>query len=130
MTAAETTALAPRGEKFDADQVALIRRMIAPNASADELTLFVQVCQRTGLDPFARQIYCIHRGGKMGIQTSIDGFRLIAERTGKYAGQVGPFWCGSDGQAHMKIFLIAIVILVQLTEAWLLENIPLYGIGY
>ena len=30
----------------------------------------------------------------------------------------------------MKIFLIAIVILVQLTEAWLLENIPLYGIGY
>lgn len=91
-----STAIAIRPD-FDAEKVALIKRMIAPNANADELALFVQVCQKTGLDPFARQIYCIHRGGKMGIQTSIDGFRLIAERTRHYAGQLGPFWCGEDG---------------------------------
>ena len=91
-------ALTVPAAKYDADQVALIRRMIAPNASPDELNLFVQVCQRTGLDPLARQIYCIHRGGKMGIQTSIDGFRLIAERNGHYAGQLGPLWCGEDGE--------------------------------
>lgn len=103
MTAAaptEVTALSTRRivTEFDPDKVALIKRMIAPQANADELALFIQVCQRTGLDPFARQIYCIHRGGKMGIQTSIDGFRLIAERNGHYAGQLGPLWCGPDGE--------------------------------
>lgn len=72
---------------FNIDEIQLIKTTILDeNASDDELKLFSMVCQRTGLDPFSRQVYGIRRKGKLTFQTSIDGYRLIADRTEKYAG--------------------------------------------
>jgi phage recombination protein Bet len=83
---------------YTKDQVELVKSQIAPEATVDELKLFLYQAQRTGLDALSRQIYCIHRNvktqngwsKKMTIQTSIDGFRVIAERSGNYGGQSEP----------------------------------------
>ena len=73
------------------EQTQLISTTIAPGCTGDELRLFAYACQRTGLDPFSKQIYAIKRAGKLTIQCGIDGLRAIAERTGELDGSTTPF---------------------------------------
>ena len=99
-----TTELATTGANelaFTQEQMKVLRETVAADLSPAEFSLFGQVIRRTGLDPFAKQIYAIARGSgqyrKVTFQTGIDGYRLIAERTGEYEGQDDPEWCGEDG---------------------------------
>jgi phage recombination protein Bet len=85
------------------DRVQLVKDQICKGASDNELMLFINNCNRTGLDPFARQCWAVRRWDSklqrevFTFQTGVDGFRVIANRSQKYSGQVGPFWCGEDG---------------------------------
>lgn len=99
-------ALALRADQTEwttVQEAALVQLGLAEASDADRM-VFLHQCQRTGLDPFARQIYMIGRkddtvpgGKKWTIQTGIDGFRAKAEEHPQYAGQLPLQWCGDDG---------------------------------
>jgi phage recombination protein Bet len=87
-----------KADEFSREQMDLLKRTAGDGKLSDgEFSLFLEVCKRSKLDPFRKQIYAVKRGDKVTHQTSIDGFRVIAERTGQYEGQLGPYWCGEDG---------------------------------
>ena len=87
-------------EKKPGIDIELIKRTIAKDATDDELKLFLYTAQRTGLDPLTRQIHFVKRDSKkknldtgvwetvsqMTVQTGIDGYRAIAERSNTLAG--------------------------------------------
>lgn len=99
-------ALALSGTQVDwtAEQAAAFASIGLEHCPDADRRMFLHTCQKTGLDPFLKQIYFIERndrqsptGKKWTVQTGIDGFRIVAERSGKYRGQTPPQWCGGDG---------------------------------
>lgn len=105
----------PAPIQWTPDQTALLKRTICRGATDDELSLFLHFCKRSELDPFSHQVHYIKRWNSKDnrevgtIQVAIDGYRLIAERSGRYEGQTKPEWCGKDG---------------VWTEVWLEETNP------
>lgn len=75
---------------YSGHQLALIKRTVAADCDNTEFDLFMAVAQAKGLDPFTRQISAIvynkknAEKRKMSIIVGIDGFRVIAERSGVY----------------------------------------------
>ena len=70
--------LAPFGDVLvERAKLDLLRETIAKDATPLEFEMFVEFCRSKKLDPFAKQIYMIRRGGSWTFQIGIDGFRLI-----------------------------------------------------
>ena len=67
----------------------------------DELVIF---CEEKQLNPLLKQVHFMpffdkeKNKGTVSPHVSIEGLRLKAERTGRYVGQIGPEWCGEDGE--------------------------------
>lgn len=88
------------------------RDILAKSALCEKLdenqkAYFFEVVERTRLDPFVGQIRPDVRkkteedGTKtptLIIITTLQGLRVIADRTGQLDGEDAPEWCGSDGQ--------------------------------
>ncbi|WP_405195144.1 phage recombination protein Bet [Streptomyces anulatus] len=102
-------AIHPEQTAWTADQVAVLRQAgIKQQVTSAELSGFLHLCQRTGLDPFSRQIYLIGRYSKKDgrevytPQTGIDGYRVIAQRvTAQTSGTYGyedTLWCDASGR--------------------------------
>jgi phage recombination protein Bet len=91
---------------------ALVAMGIPREASSAELGVFLHQCQRTGLDPFSKQIYLIYRPSfengrtvsKPTTQVGIDGFRVIRDRIARRDGLSVEYgdtlWYAADGQAY------------------------------
>ena len=109
-----TLAIQPEQQGFTSMQVSALQHIGVDKASEGDLAVFFHVCQRTGLDPFARQVYMIGRQSsekdvagqwvkvvKQTIQTGIDGFRLIGRRAANAANHglsvSAPEWAKDDG---------------------------------
>ncbi len=85
---------APAVSGFSSKQIDILKNSICKGITNEEFEVFIMACVKTQLDPFMRQIYAVKRKSKkpdgtwgetMTIQTGIDGYRLIAERTERYA---------------------------------------------
>ncbi|KKM18275.1 hypothetical protein LCGC14_1667290, partial [marine sediment metagenome] len=109
-------------QELTPEQKELIKGTVAKGATDLEVDLFFHVCNRTGLDPFARQIYAIKRRSqekgqwveRIVFQIGIEGFRLAAQRSHakggpKYEGPTPIQWCDEKG---------------DWTDIWLSEKPP------
>jgi len=81
---------------------------------ADEATAsaFVHIARKRRLSPEEKQIYLINRGGKWSVETSIDGFRLIADRSDRYAGSDEAVY-GEETAGHPATASVTVWKLVQ-----------------
>jgi phage recombination protein Bet len=105
-------AIRPGQEMWTDKQRAALGVLGIKDATNADLAVFMHYCQKTGLDPFSRQIYMICRREKQGdqwvnkqtIQVGIDGFRVIRDRIAAKLGIAVEYedtiWYDGGGNEH------------------------------
>jgi phage recombination protein Bet len=93
---------------FTAGEVQFIQDKFRLNES--HLGVFIEAAKRYNLNPIANQIYPQVRQGKLSITTGIDGYRLVADRTGKYAGNDDPVY---DNEESPKVATVTVYKIVS-----------------
>lgn len=84
------------GLVFDAEQRQILRDTYANGCSDGEFAVLMEVAAQRELNPFKREIFFVQRWDSekhrmvWQPQVSVDGLRLIAQRTGLYDGQDEP----------------------------------------
>lgn len=101
---------------YSPEQLDLITNTVAKGATPLELQMFLTYARRTGLDPIARQIHFVARRDGGTIQVGIDGYRLMAERTGLYAGNDDPVFDGSTKDGYPAKAIVTVWKLVAGTR--------------
>jgi phage recombination protein Bet len=81
-----------------------LRKRDADGGSIEDFWFAIRKAYEQNLNPFEDHVFFLNNYSKtegrevMTLGTSIHGLRMIAQQTGEYAGQKGPFWCGPDGE--------------------------------
>lgn len=82
---------------FNDEQKQLIKDTVAKGASDNELALFLHLAQTYGLDPFAKEIFCMKYGNQAAtIITGRDGYLKIANGRAEMDGIQSDSVCEND----------------------------------
>jgi len=96
----ETTAIAISDPEiasmFSDARIALIRNQTARDAPDSVFAAMIDIAKRRRLDPLAKQIIVAKFKDTWQMIVTIDGYRSIAEQTGRYAGNDAPVFTWPD----------------------------------
>lgn len=96
-----------------AEQMALITKTVAKEATPDELKLYLYDCARQGVHPLDKLIHFTKRAGKYTPVTSIDFMRIQAANTGDCFGITDPIFAGTPKEPDIFAATVTVKRIVQ-----------------